>query len=160
MLIQNYGLHWHRSKIKFGAGRNKGALLGKKAGAKRSKPTDFRKQIGVYILYDSNFRIVYVGQAGRGNADLFSRLKQHRNDHLAQRWTLFSWFGLFATSDGELNTSEAEKTVSNLAALNHIEAILIATTEPPLNLQGGKFKSDGTEQYIQFVEEDEGYDEE
>jgi len=29
---------------------------------------DFREQIGVYVLYDQFQNIVYIGQAGNGNA--------------------------------------------------------------------------------------------
>ncbi|MEO0963192.1 MAG: GIY-YIG nuclease family protein, partial [Pseudomonadota bacterium] len=62
--------------------------------ASQDNTVDFRQQRGIYVLYDGNFNIVYVGQAGAGNQDLFGRLKNHLTDHLASRWSLFSWFGV------------------------------------------------------------------
>jgi hypothetical protein len=42
---------------------------------------DFRQQQGVYCLYDDNFKMVYVGQAGANDGNrLFDRLKQHKID--------------------------------------------------------------------------------
>ena len=34
------------------------------------------------------------GKLGAGNSTLFSRLKNHLSDHLADRWDKFSWFGV------------------------------------------------------------------
>ena len=157
MLIQNYGLFWHRDRVHWGAGKNKGTLNGYLIGAKREGFVDFRKQRGIYVLYDDNFSIIYVGQAGHGSQNLFSRLKQHRKDHLAERWTRFSWFGVVAvTKHWKLEDEEEIEFETNIAAvLNHIEAILIATAEPPLNLQRGRFGGD-VEKYLQeeVVEED------
>jgi hypothetical protein len=154
MLIRNYGLFWSREKVWWGSGGkgNAGSLLGKKKGAKRKEPVDFRDQRGVYVLYDETFRIMYIGQAG-GRADqcLFQRLKQHRDDHLAERWKLFSWFGTRGVS-GKGLTDKNELKPSLTDALNHIEAIMLAATEPPLNLQRGRFGSD-VAQYLQYYEE-------
>ena len=55
-----------------------GSLKGRRAGEALGNPVDFREQVGVYVLYDDNFRVVYVGQAGAGNQTLLGRLKQHR----------------------------------------------------------------------------------
>jgi hypothetical protein len=45
---------------------------------------DFRDRQGVYCLYDDNFKIVYVGQAGANDSQrLFVRLRQHKSDALA-----------------------------------------------------------------------------
>ena len=95
---------------------------------------------------------MYVGQAG-GRADqcLFQRLKQHRADHLAERWKLFSWFGTRGVSGNGLSEVD-EINPSLTVALNQIEAVLIATTEPPLNLQRGSFGSE-VAQYLQFHQE-------
>lgn len=64
-LVMNYGLFWHRSRIVWGRGNNRGHLKGRLA--KTGTPVDFRDQRGVYCLYDDNFRLVYIGQAGGGN---------------------------------------------------------------------------------------------
>lgn len=64
MLIQNYGLFWQRLIVDWGTrGRvRSGALLGRYARQLRSPEVDFREQQGVYVLYDDNFKIIYVGQ--------------------------------------------------------------------------------------------------
>lgn len=149
MLIQNYGLFWRRDYIFWGRQNVPGHLKGRRA--KRSKPVDFRDQQGVYVLYDDNYSLVYVGQAGGRNQNrLFARLGQHRSDQLAGRWTRFSWFGVQGV-DGR--TSTLNGTVpgapSVQSILNHIEAILIVAGEPPLNRQGGKFGA-GVVQYFQY----------
>jgi hypothetical protein len=150
MLIQNYGLFWQRDRVKWGRGKSKGTLEGTLTGAKRAGSVDFREQRGIYVLYDQTFKIVYVGQAGRGNQSLFGRLKQHKVDHLAERWARFSWFGTRYVTDEWVLADDAAIKTDRLGVLNHIEAILIATTEPPLNLQRGRFGSD-VEQYLQHV---------
>ncbi len=47
---------------------------------------------GVYALY-ADYELVYVGQTGAGNQRLFRRLRDHKKDHLSERWNRFSWFG-------------------------------------------------------------------
>lgn len=156
MLIRNYGLFWLRKEVDWGwKGKgNQGRLLGRYAAKRKSEPVDFRNQRGVYVLYDDNFKIIYVGQAGGANNQrLFIRLKQHKNDHLAQRWSRFSWFGILPIEKSVLNENEAPKQQDTTAVLNHIEAILLAAAEPPLNLQRGRFGQD-VQQYIQFIEEE------
>jgi len=114
---------------------------------------DFRKQIGVYVLYDSNQNIIYVGQAGNGDATLFSRLKAHEKDALWNRWEYFTWIGFKGvnTTNGELSQKqEIDSNISNLTyadALNEIEGILIEVIEPKLNKRSGNLKS--AEEYFQ-----------
>jgi hypothetical protein len=155
MLFKNYGLFWRREDVFWGRPKVSGHLAGYLAGAKRSKPVDFREQQGVYILYDSSFAIVYVGQAGRGkNQKLFSRLKQHRTDALADRWERFSWFGIRTVlNSGSLQAEKigAHSKISDV--LDHLEAILIAAAEPKHNRQGGRFGAE-VEQYLQHRDDD------
>jgi hypothetical protein len=95
MLIHNYGLFWRKNDIFWGCGPIGGHLKGTRAGAKREDAVDFKEQQGVYCLYDENFRLVYVGQAGSGESQrLGKRLGQHRTDSLSERWSRFSWFGI------------------------------------------------------------------
>jgi hypothetical protein len=150
MLIQNYGLFWRREKVSWGAqgrGRN-GTLLGRYARHLRDAAVDFREQQGVYVLFDDSFKVVYVGQAGRGEQRLFNRLRNHKSDHLAERWSRFSWFGLLPVVNGVLNLEHAIPEQPVVGVLNHIEAILIAAAEPPLNLQRGRFGNE-VQQYLQ-----------
>ena len=120
---------------------------------------DFREQVGIYALY-ANYDLIYVGQAGTGNNRLFNRLNAHRSDHLSERWDRFSWFGaLPVTEENELgnhNTIGAYTGYSNndpqgfmASTLNIFEAVLIAASEPKLNLQRGKWVGEGIPQYYQ-----------
>ena len=156
MLIKSYGLFWRIEDIFFGAPGVRGHLLGVPAKNKTAKPTDFREQQGVYVLYDENYRLVYVGQAGANDKQrLWDRLNQHRSDNIAERWTKFSWFGLRgAKANGELSAESSGSNSTHASVLNHIEAILIAAAEPPHNRQGGRF-GDDVEQYLQYRDSDD-----
>jgi hypothetical protein len=152
-IIKNFGFLWERKYINRGAGKQAGHLMGK---AKGKPLADFREQIGVYVLYDRNQSIVYVGQAGNGNATLFSRLKNHMDGGLWNRWEYFSWIGFHdVTKDGNLNEKQlVDSQVSGFKysdALNEIEGILIEIIEPRLNKQGGKLKH--ATEYYQYIDE-------
>ncbi len=125
-IITTYGLFWRSEDAYWGAGSNRGTLLGIPAHARTAEPIDFRDQAGLYVLY-AGHELIYVGQAGSGRATLFSRLKKHRKDQLAERWDRFSWFGLrrvLGTSAlGKMN-ARARSTAAT--TLNQIEAVLIA----------------------------------
>jgi hypothetical protein len=151
MLIRTYGLFWRREWIFWGRGNAAGHLRGVPAASRTSDPTDFREQQGIYCLYDDNFRLVYVGQAGANDQHrLFGRLRNHRTDQLSDRWTKFSWFGTRAVNnDGSLRVEAkaAHPTIGEV--LDHIEAIVISVSEPPHNRQGGKF-GENVIQYLQY----------
>ena len=154
-IIKNYGFLWERKNIYRGTGGdgNAGHLAGKTSG----KPeADFREQIGVYVLYDRNQNIVYVGQAGNGNATLFTRLKNHMDGALWNRWEYFTWVGFRdVNSNGLLsNQQNVDSVVSGFKysdALNEIEGILIEVIEPKLNKQSGRLKS--ATEYFQVTDE-------
>jgi hypothetical protein len=139
---------WERDRVFWGYGGVDGTLLGV---SRKSGVVNFREQIGVYILYDHGMKPVYVGQAGRGNARLFDRLKSHSRGRLRQRWKFFSWFGLLTINkSGRLSGwDKAEKRVQSTVgnSLNEIEGVLIAAVEPPFNKQGSRFMtSEGFQQ--------------
>jgi hypothetical protein len=140
MLIQNYGLYWERKYIHTGAGSNKGHFLGRR---ENNNEIDFREQIGIYVLYDRTFVPVYVGQAGNGNANLFTRLKNHTKDHLSNRWELFSWFGIRKVNGNSTlfvkDNVDKNFKCDGVSLLNQLEGILISAMEPSLNKQGSKF---------------------
>jgi len=109
---------------------------------------NFAEQIGIYALYDDQFRLVYVGQAGSGRRGLYRRLRSHTLNVLSERWSRFSWFGLVPAE--ELNSRvtkrqdiqlEIDKPIQldKLTILNQIEAALIAASEPLRNKQSGRF---------------------
>jgi len=152
-IIKNYGFLWERKYIYRGSGGDGNA--GHLKGTKNGQETDFREQIGVYVLYDRNQHIVYVGQAGNGNATLFSRLKNHMDGELWNRWEYFTWIGFRDVNvTGRLSDMQCvDSNVSGLTysdALNEIEGILIEVIEPKLNKQGGRWKS--AAEYYQFID--------
>jgi len=148
MLIQNYGLFWREKDVFWGRGSIPGCLLGVLATNTTADPIDFREQSGVYVLY-AEYVMVYVGQAGSGDQRLFGRLKQHKRDALAGRWNQFSWFGTRRVlGNGDLSVDVEGKLATTVEVLNQIEAILIHSSEPKHNRQGGRF-GEGVGQYLQ-----------
>lgn len=152
-VIKNYGLIWRREAVFWGGARKKGKLEGRRS----RRRIDFREQIGVYVLYDEGRHPIYVGQAGQGNARLFSRLRSHTRDNLAHRWRYFSWFGLLGVNKSGKLTGWDDKTkrVSGTigSMLNEIEGVLIAATEPPFNKQGAKFQGIARYRQVPYVEQ-------
>jgi len=129
---------------------NSGTLLGAPTRSRRATPIDFRMQRGIYALY-ADYQLVYVGQTGKGGDRLFKRLKAHKYDHLSERWDRFSWFGTQWVTTGKMTLSSdtaAVRKQSIEAALNIMEAVSIAISEPRLNLQRGKWSH--SKKYFQF----------
>jgi hypothetical protein len=150
MLIHNYGLFWELADVFWGRPKVEGHLKGVLADSLRSPPVNFREQQGIYVLYDENFRLVYVGQTGAGNRRLFARIGDHTSDNLAKRWSRFSWFGTrWVKGNGELAKEVARFNPPIASVLDHIEAILITAAEPVHNRQGGRFGKE-VHQYLQF----------
>jgi hypothetical protein len=152
-VIKNYGLMWRRDGVFWGRGGSKGLL----AGQRKRRIIDFRNQIGVYVLYDEVRSPVYVGQAGQGNARLFSRLRSHQRDYLGHRWQYFSWFGLLSVNKSGRLSGHDDKwkhvTGTIRSTLNEIEGVLIAATEPRFNKQGAQFR--GIARYRQIPRDDD-----
>lgn len=152
-VIKNYGLRWVRDRVDWGGRGRRGSLTGIPRSARTSAPVDFCEQIGVYVLYEAGFSPIYVGQAGFENATLFSRLRAHRNDHLRDRWTHFTWFGFReVNANGNLRAnqdSQARTSLSYARALDELEGILIQVLEPRLNRQGAAWQRDA----IEFIQE-------
>jgi hypothetical protein len=154
-IIRNFGFLWERKYIYRGSGGdgNSGHLKGNARGC---PTTDFREQIGVYVLYDRSQTIVYIGQAGNGNASLFTRLRNHMDGNLWNRWEYFIWVGFRdVNDDGTLsNRQSVDSSVSGFKyadALNEIEGVLIEIIEPKLNKQGGRLKN--AAEYFQHLDE-------
>lgn len=153
-IIKNFGFLWERKYIHRGGGGsgNSGHLRGE---TKKKFVADFREQIGVYVLYDRNQSIVYVGQAGNGNATLFTRLRHHMDGALWNRWEYFSWVGFRdVNANGSLSSQQSiDAGVSGFKysdALNEIEGILIEIIEPKLNKQGGRLR--GAKEFFQVID--------
>lgn len=145
-MINSFGVHWRVDHVFWGRQRNPGSLLGAASRSSRARQIDFREQRGIYALY-ADYELVYVGQTGAGDDRLFRRLKAHKNDHLSERWNRFSWFGTqWVTQAGVLSADNVGVNVSTVAALNLLEAVSIAISEPRLNLQRGRW-SEVTQYY-------------
>lgn len=138
-LIAEYGLHWERDKVDWGRGRGrKRRVVGVPAKNLRDPEVDFAGRAAIYVLHTEDFEIVYIGQAGAGKGtNLGKRLADHRRDHLAHRWTRFSWFSI----------APGAGTPGKVTVLNQLEAVLIATAEPRLNRRGGNWH--GAKQFLQ-----------
>lgn len=163
VMFRTYGLFWREDRIFWGRGRAKGHLAGQEVNNVTGKPTskdpvDFRDQIGIYALY-YDFELVYIGQVGASTKDdrgrtLLDRLKDHRDGRHSERWDRFSWFGVQGvTKSGEL-TKFREAPLSGVTrsqVLNMFEAVMIALSEPRLNLQRGRMSKYAT-QYSQWLD--------
>ena len=154
-MIRTYGLHWAANSViwgKPGPGGH-GELLGSELRGDAKNRIDFRDQCGIYALY-SGFELVYVGQTGSKQNRLLNRLRSHLSDHLAERWERFSWFGtrwVKTTEIGMLSADAVTANTSTKVALNVMEAVAIAISEPRLNLQRGKWDAAKAKQYFQIA---------
>ena len=162
LAVRNFGHFWNRENVIWGTrGKgNQGSLSGYRTVSRVVRVTDFRDQIGIYVLFDEKREVVYIGQTGSGERRLFLRLRDHTRDHLRDRWSYFSWFGFRQVKNGG-DLSEAQKPGAKIQgngsdALDEIESILLQLFEPRLNKQGPRWGK--TEEYLQYVEFDEEID--
>ena len=127
-IIHSFGMYWQRDMVVW---RNDSKIYGKQQAL--SKPVDFGKQKGIYILYDHH-TVVYVGRTI--DRPLGKRLYEHTVDRLGSRWNRFSWFGLLdVTQEGSLRETVLNTSLAALVAT--LEALLIEVLEPPQNRKRG-----------------------
>lgn len=127
-IIHSFGMYWQRELVVW---RNDPKMYGKQQAL--SKPVDFGKQKGIYILYDHH-TVVYVGRSI--DRPLGKRLYEHTIDRLGSRWNRFSWFGLLdVTQEGDLREISLNISLASLVAT--LEALLIEALEPPQNRKRG-----------------------
>ena len=127
-IIQSFGMYWQRDLVVW---RNDPKMYGKQQAL--SKPVDFGKQKGIYILYDHH-TVVYVGRSI--DRPIGKRLFEHTVDRLGSRWNRFSWFGLLdVTQEGSLRETAFNTSLASLVAT--LEALLIEALEPPQNRKRG-----------------------
>lgn len=140
-IIRSLGMYWQRDLVVW---RNDPKMYGKQQAT--SKPVDFGKQKGIYILYDHH-TVVYVGRSI--DRPLGKRLYEHTIDRLGSRWNRFSWFGLLdVTQEGDLRETVLNTSLASLVAT--LEALLIEALEPPQNRKRGDDFS--AIEYIQDVD--------
>lgn len=147
MRVTSYGLFWRSSEIDWHPGQGaKDAfrLLGR-VGAQRGtiRIADFRRQQGIYILYD-DYGPCYVGLTKKQG--LGKRLKDHLSDHLEGKWDRFSWFGFWpigADTDKagvyRLNEPSVEVSEDTNTTIGDLEALVIRAIGPRHNTQGMNF---------------------
>lgn len=127
-IIHSFGMYWQRDLVVW---RHDLKMYGKQQAL--SKPVDFGKQKGIYILYDHH-TVVYVGRTI--DRPLGKRLYEHTIDRLGSRWNRFSWFGLLdVTQEGNLRETPFNSSLAALVAT--LEALLIEALEPPQNRKRG-----------------------
>jgi HB1, ASXL, restriction endonuclease HTH domain len=140
-IIHSFGMYWQRDLVVW---RSDVKIFGKQQAL--SKPVDFGKQRGIYILYDHH-TVVYVGRTI--DRSIGKRLHEHTVDRLGSRWNRFSWFGLLdVTQEGSLRETPLNANLDNLVAI--IESLLIEVLEPPQNRKRGDDFS--AIEYIQDVD--------
>jgi len=155
-MIKTYGIFWKIEDVFWGRQKVSGSLLGARSKSNKPLIVDFRDQRGIYALY-ADYELVYVGQTGAGDQRLFKRLRDHLTDHVAERWNRFSWFGTQrVTQQHKLSNDIAAIHETMSSALNVLEAVSIAISEPRLNLQRGRWGD--SKQYFQVRDKrlDEG----
>jgi len=147
MQITSYGLFWRADEIDWFPGQgnhNAFRLLGR-IGVNRPgiRVADFRRQQGIYILYDE-YGPAYVGLA-KGDR-LGARLREHHEDHLLGKWDRFSWFGfnpVGASHDKfgvlSLNEPKRDMTDDTITTIRDLEALLISAMGPKLNKSKMRF---------------------
>jgi hypothetical protein len=148
MIIRAYGLFWRADEITWSPGKGKAGefrLLGRRGtNLPTRRVADFRQQRGLYILY-GDYGPYYVGLTKK--QDLGKRLKDHLDDHHADRWDRFSWFGfrqVLKTTENGLCKLKALPSLSlgaPEAAIADMEALLIKALGLASNLNKMNFKS-------------------
>ncbi len=156
MLVTSFGLFWRADEIEWfpGKGTKKEFRLLGRIGKNRPniRVADFRRQQGIYILYDE-YGPAYVGLA-KGDR-LGARLRDHHGDHLNGKWDRFSWFGFNPVGaspdeDGVLSLNAPRRGVTDdtSTTIGDLEALLIASMGPKLNQQ--KMRFDNAEKWDQI----------
>jgi hypothetical protein len=161
MKVTSYGLFWRASEIDWNPGqgyKNSFRLLGR-IGSNRGtiQVADFRFQQGIYILFDE-YGPAYVGLTRAQG--LGKRLKDHRADHLEDKWDRFSWFGFHPTGEsdaksGILNLDQPEKDLTDdtETTIGDLEALLIRSIGPKRNTAYPGFQD--AEEWTQIDYEDQ-----
>lgn len=140
-IIRAFGMYWQRDLVVW---RGDLKIFGKQQAS--TKPVDFGKQRGIYILYDHHI-VVYVGRSI--DRPVGKRLYEHTIDRLGSRWNRFSWFGLLDVAEnGQLQEIPLQPSLA--AMIGTLEALLIEALEPPQNRKRGDDFS--AVEYIQDID--------
>ena len=130
--LEAFGMYWQRNDVYWAS---KPRLLGRTH--PKADRVDLAGQQGVYLLYDQDGVVVYVGQATKQS--IGQRLAQHTKDRLRGRWQRFSWFGIRPVDeDGSLGLVTAG-TITPARLISTLEALLIEALEPRQNRAGSSY---------------------
>ena len=130
--LEAFGMYWQRNDVYWAS---KPLLLGRTH--PKADRVDLAGQQGVYLLYDQDGVVVYVGQATKQS--IGQRLAQHTKDRLRGRWQRFSWFGIRPVDeDGSLGLVTAG-TITPARLTSTLEALLIEALEPRQNRAGSSY---------------------
>jgi hypothetical protein len=131
MYINNFGRFWKREQVLWtpGAGAPFRMLGRQGTNTPALRMADLRGQRGLYVLFD-DLGVRYVGVAfeqGLGDA-----LKEHTQDHLAESWTRFSWYGMSQVLERkdahglhDLREIPEHKNVAPAAVLTDLQALVL-----------------------------------
>lgn len=129
-IFATYGKYW---RVKSG----KKFMIGKETYGNSSKEVDFTAQNGIYFLHDDNKKIIYIGKATKS---ISTRIAQHTKDHLAGKWSSFSWFGYYGVDEntGTLRTSKmSTNEMGKDRVIDFFEAIFIEMLDNTENQKSG-----------------------
>lgn len=164
MLFKSYGLFWERNEIDWtpGSGRRNLHLYGRHCqNLPGLRVAGFRKQVGIYILYD-DWGPYYVGLAR--TTGLGERLKDHVFDSHSGKWSRFSWFGFRSVARGksgrnsqgvcELGVLPRKLIGSADSAIGDGEAMLIRLLHTNGNTNSPKLSEGDRWEQVQYHELD------
>ena len=116
---------------------------------------DFSRCRAVYLLHQQNGEVIYIGQA----RNLLPRLLAHTRNDKRGRWTHYSWFSIDdpvspseALIVSETDVEEADVELTGTASMDVLEAILIETHEPKLNIESGDWRNAQAKGYPHYTE--------
>lgn len=147
LLIRSFGMFWDRDEVEWAPGTGtKGGfvLLGRTGKSKATlRVADFRRQTGIYVLYN-DWGPYYVGLTRRRG--LGDRLRDHVKDAHAAQWTRFSWFGFQSVVQrtdfrgvSALGRSPKHLLSDSHTSIGDLEALLIKVLNASGNSQQMKF---------------------
>jgi hypothetical protein len=161
MIIKNIGYMWHRKYVDW---QHDYKLIGYPERGKE-RPVDFAYQAGIYVLYNHNADVLYVGQAGRGETTgLYHRLKDHTNDELFCLWERFTWFGFYSVDVIENGSASAFNENIDVSTdvnelMNVIESLIIRVHRPPFNKSVGHIHGEKDKNQIEWFYQKAEFDE-
>ena len=149
MRITSFGLFWRQDEIEWHPGqgvRESFRLLGRiGSNTGKIKIADFRRQQGIYILYDQ-YGPTYVGLTR--DQGLGKRLKDHHFDRHKGKWDRFSWFGFWPVCQSPsaagiygMEKPQADISEDTNATIGDLEALLIKAMGTRNNRAAMNFKT-------------------